>query len=166
VNVRILAPLPVLAAALAFAPAAGAPPTVGELVPGESLAGVELGMTTGDVLAAWGDRHGVCRNCAAPTWYFNLRPFAAEGAGVVFRRGRVAHVFTLWRPPGWRTDDGLELGASASAVEDEVAVDERIECGGYTALLVREGSTTTAYYLYRDELWGFGLLRASATPCV
>jgi hypothetical protein len=154
------------AAVLGAAPAASAPPAAGVLVPGSSLGGVELGMTEREVLRVWGERHGVCRNCSRATWYFNFRPFGREGAGVAFRRGRVERVFTLWKPAGWRTDDGLELGASAASVEDEIPVSERIECGGYTALLARGESSTSVFYLHRDALWGFGLVRTGETPCL
>ena len=154
------------AAVLGAAPAASAPPAAGVLVPGVSLGGVELEMTKGDVQRIWGTRYGACRSCGRTTWYFNSRAFAPEGAGVVFRRDRVEHVFTLWKPDGWRVAGGLELGASAGAVEDAAPIDERIECGDYAALLDRHATATTVYYLYRDELWGFGLVRRDQTPCL
>lgn len=166
VNVRALAPLPVLAATLVLAPAAWAPPETGLLLPGASLGGVELGMTRAEVTRAWGRRHGVCRGCPAPTWYFNLRPFEPQGTGVVFRRNRVAHVFTLWKPVGWRTADGLSLGASTAEAEDANAILEVRECAGYTALVAAGERATTVYYVFRDELWGFGLTRPRADPCL
>ncbi len=163
---RALAPLPVIAAVLALAPAAWAPAKAGILVPGVSLGGVELGMTRAQVTRAWGARYGACRGCPAATWYFNVRPFAPQGGGVVFRRNRVAHVFTVWKPVGWRTADGLALGASAAEAEDANAVFETRECAGYTALVAVGERATTVYYVYRDELWGFGLTRPRADPCL
>jgi hypothetical protein len=147
-------------------PARAAAPAVGILVPGVSLGGIEVGMTRGEVLGVWGARHGVCRDCRLETWYFNRIAFEPEGAGVVFRRGRVAHVFTLWQPPGWRTSDGLELGADEAEIgAGQVLVDERT-CIGYTARLASTGRVQTVYYVYDGRLWGFGLVRAGANPCL
>jgi hypothetical protein len=165
-NVRIVSALPFLVAALALAPAAAAPPSRGVFVPRESLAGVELGMTRAEVRRAWGGRHGVCRDCRRTTWYFNYRPFEPEGAGVVFRRARVSHVFTIWRPRGWRTEGGLELGAPEAEIPgDDVIVEER-ECLGYTALISPSPEAQTVYYVYRERLWGFGLVRPGDDPCL
>lgn len=123
-------------------------------------------MTRADVIRAWGRKHGVCRNCARTTWYFNYRPFHPEGAGVVFERGRVAHVFTVWRPRGWRTADGLVLGAPEADIgRANVIVDER-QCGRYSALLSPGPSAQTVFYVYREKLWGFGLVRPGANPCL
>ena len=83
-------------------PAVAAAPAKGVFVPGVSLGGIELGMTKAEVRAEWGSKHGVCRNCDRPTWYFNLKPFEPQGAGVEFRHDRVARVFTVWRPLGWQ----------------------------------------------------------------
>lgn len=167
VNVRVLAPLPVLAVALALAPAAWAPPPPeGILVPGASLGGIELGMTRAEVRAAWGDRFGVCRNCRRTTWYFNARPFQPQGAGVAFRRGRVVHVFTLWSPPGWQATDGLTLGADEVDVgAGLVLVDDR-SCRGYTAKRASTGPTETVFYIHDGKLWGFGLVRPGGNPCL
>lgn len=161
-----------LAAALAAlvavmaAPAASAPPATGVLVPGVSLAGVELGMSKREIRSVWGVRHGVCRDCEQETWYFNHRPFAPQGAGVTFRRDRVDRVFTVWKPSGWQTVDGLGLGASASEVEDRSAILDRRECAGYYVLLERGTRATTAFYVFRDQLWGLGLVRPGANPCL
>jgi hypothetical protein len=158
--------LAVLAVAAAIAPAAAAPPAAGILVPGASLGGVELGMTRADVLGVWGPKHGVCRDCRRETWYFNRRAFEPQGAGVVFRRGQVAHVFTLWSPPGWKTSDGLELGAPEAEIgAGQVLVDERA-CRGYAARLASTGRAQTVYYVFDGKLWGFGLIRPGANPCL
>lgn len=170
-NVRLLPALPALAAALVLAPAvatpaASAPPEHGLFVPGVSLGGVELGMTKREVLRAWGPRHGVCRGCARETWYFNYRRFEPEGAGVVFRRHRVEHLFTLWQPDGWRTVDGLALGADEDEVgEGLVVLDERA-CRGYTAVLASGPSAVSAFYVYRGRVWGFGLIPPGRNPCL
>lgn len=135
-------------------------------VPGTSLGGVRLGMTKADVLRAWGKRHGVCRDCRRTTWYFNYRPFEPQGTGVVFARGRVAHAFTLWQPDGWRTAGGLALGDDPEAVREAHAVLEERSCDGYTALVARAPLAHSVFYVYRDELWGFGLTEPAGSPCV
>ena len=158
--------LAVVAVAAVVAPAVAAPPAAGILVPGVSLGGVELGMTKQEVLRVWGERHGVCRDCRRETWYFNRKAFEPEGAGVVFRQGRVAHVFTLWRPLGWQTNDGLKLGADEAEIgAGQVLVGEK-PCRGYTAQLSSTGKAQTVYYVYDGQLWGFGLIRSGANPCL
>jgi hypothetical protein len=150
---------------LAALTVAGALPEPATLVPGESLGGLRLGATAARVTAAWGPTHGVCRSCRQTTWYFNYRPFEPQGAGVELRRGRVSALFTLWQPPGWRTPEGLRLGDDASRVTALYGPLPRVRCAGYDALTLRRGRTLTAFYVLRDELWGFGLARAGARPC-
>jgi hypothetical protein len=157
----------VLGAALVLAlPAAGAPPRQGEFVLGKSLAGIRLGMTRQEVAAAWGKGHGVCRGCPRKTWYFNYRPFTPQGAGVVFERSRVAHVFTVWRPSGWKTPAGLALGAPASDVSRTYGSLDRRPCTGYHALLKPGKRVGSVFYVFRDKVWGFGLILKNASPCL
>jgi len=163
---RAAGALALLGALVLALPAAGAPPKPGELVPGRSLAGVRIGMTQEQVLRAWGKRHGVCRKCLDRTWYFNYRPFTPEGAGVVFRRGRVVHVFTVWRPSGWQTREGLALGGPASEVSRVYGSLDRRPCTGYYALLKPGKRVETAFYIFRDKVWGFGLILKNASPCL
>ena len=168
VAAAVLAAALVLCVAVAAAgeSAAGAGGTGGEFVPGRSLAGVELGMTRAEVLATWGVRHGVCRSCAAETWYFNERPFHPQGKGVVLERGRVVHAFTLWQPDGWLTPEGLELGASAGEIGATYGeLDERA-CRGYSALVREEEDAQSVFYAYEEEVWGFGLVRPGRSPCL
>jgi hypothetical protein len=123
-------------------------------------------MTPARVLQAWGKRHGVCRTCVDRTWYFNYRPFTPEGAGVVFRRGRVVHVFTVWRPSGWKTPEGLVLGAPASDVSRMYGSLDRRPCTSYHALLRSGKRVESVFYVFRDKLWGFGLILKNASPCL
>ncbi|MEX2210143.1 MAG: hypothetical protein WD689_00055 [Gaiellaceae bacterium] len=146
-----------LLAALALA----GPPSQGVVVPGESLGGLRLGATPAQVRAAWGKRYGVCRTCARRTWYFTYRPFEPQGAGVEFRNGRVAALFTLWQPPGWRTREGLALGDPATRVDALYGLLPETRCRGYSALRLGR----TAFYVRREEVWGFGLLAAGASVC-
>jgi hypothetical protein len=158
-----------LAAALAAAvipSSAAAPPKRGELVPGRSLGGVTLGMTKKQVLAEWGQRHGVCRNCPRKTWYFNYKPFTPEGTGVVFEQGRVVHAFTVWQPPGWRTPEGLELGDNSSEASRVYGSLDRRQCTFYYALLQPGRRAQSVFYVFEDEIWGFGLTTPHASPCL
>lgn len=158
-----------LAAALAAAvipTSAAAPPQRGEFVPGRSLGGVTLGMTKKQVLAEWGERHGVCRSCPRETWYFNYEPFAPEGTGVVFERGRVVHAFTVWQPKGWRTPQGLELGDPSFEASRVYGSLDRRQCTRYYALLDPAPGVRSVYYVFEDEIWGFGLTEPRASPCL
>jgi len=158
-----------IAAALALAlaaSAAAAPPVAGIFVPGKSLGGVSLGMTKHDVLEVWGRRHGVCRNCSRTTWYFNYERFRPQAAGVVFRRGRVVQVFTVWKPAGWRTPGALLLGAQVEQVTRAYGALEKRVCSGYYALLQPARRAVSVFYIDGTELWGFGLTRPEVSPCL
>jgi len=157
----------VLAAALALpAPAVAAPPRAGVLVLGQSLGGIRLGMTKPQVKARWGARFGKCRTCLFETWYFNYRPFEPQGAAVEFELGTVRRVFTVWKPAGWRTADGLLLGAGEREVTSRYGELPRRRCLRYAALLKAGPGTVTVLYLYDGELWGFGLIRPGLAVCV
>jgi hypothetical protein len=155
-----------LVVALAATPAASAPPRAGLFVPGKSLGGVSLGMTQADVLRAWGERHGVCRDCPQPTWYFNYRPFEPQGAGVVFERRRVVRVFTVWRPDGWRSASGLVLGDDAGKVSELEGPYREERCRNYKALVARTGKVESVFYVFHERLWAFGLMRTGSSPCI
>jgi hypothetical protein len=154
----------VLALALP-AGALAAPPREGVFVPGRSLGGLRLGMTPAQVRTAWGATFGRCRDCPTPTWYFNFAPFAPQGAGVEFRRGRVDAVFTLWSPLGWHTTRGLKIGDEERRVTDLHGGMNRSECGSYHVLLQPRGRAVSAFYVVNGRVWGFALLRAPSRPC-
>ena len=135
------------------------------VVPGKSFAGLHLGATGAQVSAAWGARHGRCSSCAQPTWYFTYTRFEPQGAGVLFRSGAAQAFFTVWGPTGWHTDRGLKVGDSSPRVTQLYGVLPRVECGTYAALVLRRGRTATQIYLYKDQVWGFGLSSAGAPPC-
>jgi hypothetical protein len=154
-------------AALALAvPAAQSGQEERLFVPGKTLDGVGLGMTKAEVLRAWGKRHGVCRDCRRTTWYFNYRPFEPQGTGVVFEHGRVAQVFTLWQPDRWETSGGIALGAEPQTVRESFPAIEELSCDGYAALVVPGTLGQSVFYVYRGELWGFGLTVPAGSPCV
>ena len=155
-----------LAAALALAAsAAAAPPGAGVLVPGRSLGGIELGATKAKVERRWGRAYGVCRGCAAETWYFNYFAFQPRGAGVELRKGRVAAVFTLYQPAGWRTTRGVALGDPAARVTSVYGALRRRECAGYAVVVLPGRGATTAFYVLEDRVWGFALLRSDVPVC-
>lgn len=154
-----------LAAVLVVAaPAAAKPPAAGLFVPGKSLGGLRLGMTPAQVRAAWGPDYGRCRSCRNPTWYYNYAAFQPKGAGVEFRGGRVAAVFTLWAPAAWRTPKRLRIGDPATRVTQLYGALPELHCGGYDALTI-PGRATTAFYVKDDKVYGFGLSRAGVPVC-
>jgi hypothetical protein len=151
--------------ALGTAGAAGAAlPRPGTLVPGESLAGVRLGDTPAHVRTLLGNRYGVCRGCATQTWYFTYRPFDRKGLAVELAGGRVSAVYTLWRPSGWHTPQGLRLGADQGAVTGREPL-VPLACIGYTAYVSDTRKARTAYYVLDGKLWGFGLVERRQNPC-
>jgi hypothetical protein len=164
-HVKAILAVAICLAALA-APAVAAAPSAGVFVPGESLGGVELGMTKAGVRTQWGAKHGVCRNCTRPTWYYNLKPFEPQGAGVEFRQGRAARVFTVWRPLGWRTAEGLALGVQLPDLRKSVPGLEARPCEGYTAYLAPGRGPQSVFYVFRGRLWGFGLMSPGLSPCL
>lgn len=156
------------AAGLALAAATSAfaaPPDAGVLVPGRSLGGIELGATKAELERHWGRAYGVCRGCERETWYFNYFAFQPRGAGVELRDGRVAAVFTLYQPPGWRTAKGLRLGDSAARVTQVYGALVRRDCGHYAVLELPGRRATTAFYLLDERLWAFGLSRPGVPLC-
>ena len=153
------------AALLVTASATATPPRAGLVVPGKSLGGLRLGSTRAEVSATWGSRHGVCRDCRAQTWYFNLRKFEPQGAGVSFRRGRVVALFTVWSPQGWRTDRGLRIDDTAARIAGLYGPLLRVDCGTYAVMTLRRGRTKTSFYVVDEQVWGFGLSRLAEPTC-
>jgi hypothetical protein len=163
--VRLGPPL-IASLALLVAPAASAaPPRAGLVIPGKTLGGLALGATKSQVRAAWGTRYGVCRDCRAETWYFNLRRFEPQGAGVTFRKGRAVALFTLWSPPGWRTSQGLRVGDPEFRISTIYGPLFRVDCGRYSGSTMRTRGVTTAFYVVDGQVWGFGLSRPGQAVC-
>lgn len=163
---RALGALAAAACVALAVPATAAPPRTGLFVPGESLGGVGLGMSREDVFAAWGKRHGVCKDCEQATWYFNDEPFQPQGTGVELEKGRVSRVFTVWRPTGWKTPEGLFLAADASEIARIYGSLDKRQCARYAALLLPGKKVTSVFYVFRGKVWGFGLMRPRASPCL
>ena len=140
-------------------------PQEGVLVPGRSLAGVELGATEPQVRRTLGPFVGVCRGCDRRTLYFTGGEFEETGVGAEFVRGRAVALYTLWMPRGWRTRNGLRLGASELEVANANRRALRTECGHYAALSVRRGRVVTAFWVRDGTLWAFGIQRPSVPLC-
>ena len=157
--------LTLLTAAAFAVPAAAGLPRAGTLVPGRSLGGVRLGATIHAVRAALGHRFGVCNNCTRPTWYFTYKRFDAHGLAVEFEHERVVAVYTLRKPAGWRSTNGLRFGATPLQVHRRAGPLRTITCSGYDALVADQLGSRTAYFLYNGSLWGFGLFLPNWSPC-
>jgi hypothetical protein len=140
-------------------------PQQGLVVPGHSFAGMTLGAPRAQVLRAWGPRYGRCRDCKQTTWYFTYKDFQPQGAGVAFQTGGVASYFTIWSPRGWHTNRGLKIGDPDVKIAAVYGVLPRVECGTYTAYVLRHRGADTQFYAYKGEVWGFGISRAGAQPC-
>jgi len=152
-------------ALVAIVASTGSLPKAGMLVPGQSLGGVRLGETAAQTRAALGGFYGRCHGCDGTTWYFTYGKWTRTGLAVELQNGRVAALFTLWKPPGWHTAGGLRLGAVEAQVTSLAGPVVPVACAGYTVLVRDAHGTRTAYYVVNGELWGFGLMRARANPC-
>lgn len=155
----------VLAAAALAVPAAAGLPRAGTLVPGVSLGGVRLGETEHTVRTALGAQFGVCNDCARTTWYFTYKPLQPRGLAVEFERRRVVAIYTLWKPAGWHSTNGLRLGATPLQVHRRAGELQTITCDGYDALVADTPSSRTAYYIFDGSLWAFGLFLPNWSPC-
>lgn len=152
--------LHVLAAAVA-----AALPAHGTVVPGKSLGGVRLGDSSERVVALWGRRFGVCKDCRRRTWYYTYARYQPQGAGVEFRRNRVVGLFTLWSPTGWQTSRGLRIGDPAAKVTSLYGPLTKVGCGTYDAYLLPNGRTLAAFYVFNEQVWGFGVSLQAVPAC-
>jgi hypothetical protein len=140
-------------------------PARGVLVPGQSLGGVRLGETPAQVRARWGSRYTRCSVCTGTTWLYTYPSGGPRGAAVTFRGGRVAVVFTLGVPRGWRTTRGVVLGDPADKVQ---AVYGRLawsRCIGYGALSMRGAAAVSSIYTFGESVYGFALTRPGEPVC-
>jgi hypothetical protein len=144
---------------------AAALPLHGTVVPGTTFGGLRLGDTPDRVAATWGTRFAVCRGCRRTTWYYNYAPYEPQGAAVEFRARRVAALFTLWSPTGWHTPQGLRTGDTAAQVTSVYGLLTRLDCGTYDAYQLQRDGTVTAFYVFGEKVWGFGLSRRSGPVC-
>ncbi len=134
-------------------------------MPGKSLGGIALGDTQASVRAKWGDRHTLCSVCRRPTWLYTYRGSRIAGAAVAFRNGRVAAVFTLGVPRGWRTSRGVSLGDPADKVHSVYGSLPWSRCVGYGAVSIRSGGAVASIYTYGESVYGFALTLPSEPVC-
>lgn len=153
-----------LALSLALLTSAPALPEQGVLAPGRHLGGIELGDTQAEVRARWGSRFTRCAVCARPTWLYAARGGPA-GAAVTFRSGRVAAVFTLGVPRGWRTTRGLRLGDPATKIAHVYGTLPWSRCVGYGALSIRSARSVSSIYTYGESVYGFALTLPGDPVC-
>ena len=156
----IVVTLHVLASALAMTL-----PLHGTVVPGKSLGGVRVGASPAKVRTAWGRAFGVCTDCKERTWYFTYARYAPQGAGVEFRRKRVAALFTLWSPSGWHTAEGLRIGDDAARVTAVYGPLTRLDCGTYDAYQLPRGRFATDFYAFDGKVWGFAVTLTGVPAC-
>ena len=141
-------------------------PQHGVLVPGRSLGAVRLGDSPSDVALRWGARHELCRVCKERTWLFHYPGIPNEGVAVSLRRNRVAAIFTLGAPHGWRTTEGLRLGETLARVVEVYGQSlPRTPCVGYDALTMRTARAVTSIYVTGDAVYGFALSLPSLAVC-
>ena len=84
---------------------------------------------------------------------------------MIFDKGRVVQAFTVWRPNGWKTPNIL-LAADASDVARIYGSLDKRECVRYEALLLPGEKVTSGFYVFRDKVWGFGLMKPGDSPCL
>jgi hypothetical protein len=154
-----------LALSLALLVSSPALPAEGVLTPGESLGGVQLGDTTAAVTKRWGSRHTSCALCKRTTWLYSYRGRGPAGAAVSFRNERVAAVFTLGVPRGWRTSRGVALGDPAERVQALYGRLPWSRCIGYGALSIRRPGVVSSIYTYGESVYGFALTLPAEPVC-
>jgi len=141
-------------------------PQHGVLAPGKSLAGVRLNDPITTVTRRLGPTHATCRVCDEQTWFFHYRGVPNEGVAVVLKRSRVAAIFTLGAPHGWRTTEGLVLGEPLARVVEVYGQSlPRTACVGYLALSMRTRTAVTSIYMTGDAVYGFALTLPSTPDC-
>jgi hypothetical protein len=141
-------------------------PQHGVLAPGRSLAGVRLNDPIAAVTRRLGPTHDICGVCDEQTWLFHYRGVPNEGVAVVLRRNRVAAIFTLGAPRGWRTTEGLRLGEPLARVVEVYGRSlPRTACVGYLALSMRTHAAVTSIYMTGDAVYGFALTLPSTPVC-
>jgi hypothetical protein len=140
-------------------------PLRGLLAPGKHLGGVELGDTEQEVRARWGGRYTKCAVCNRTTWLYTYRTGSPSGAAVSFRAGRVAAVFTLGVPRGWRTSRGVALGDPAEKVLQVYGTLPWRRCLGYGAVSIRTAGAVSSIYTFGESVYGFALTAPAEPVC-
>jgi hypothetical protein len=165
---------------LVLAPTAAAKfPIHGVLIPGKSLAGVQLGDTPAAVTKLWGSSYNVCTYCGAETTWFYIYPtpridmlypngtesYEPLGAAVRFRNARVSAVFTIGSPDGWRTAQGLLTHAEITDAISLYGVLNSVSCIGFGAMTIRAGNVVTSILTTGEAVYGFELSTPNEPVC-
>lgn len=140
-------------------------PLHGAVSPGRSLGGLRLGDSSERVVATWGTKFAACRGCRRTTWYYNYIAYEPQGAAVEFRGRRVVALYTLWSPAGWHTPQGVHTGDPATTIVSVFGPLTRLDCGTYQAYQLPRRGAVTAFYVFGEKVWGFGLSRRSVPVC-
>ena len=140
-------------------------PSRAVLVQGESLGGLRLGSTPAQVRSLWGTDYQLCDGCPTPTWFYWVRD-TTVGAGVKFNRsGRVVAVFTLGSPFGWKTREGLPVGAGLDRAVDIYDWKGFHVCRGYAAMSTTGSDVVTSIYIHGEIVYGFALTALGEAVC-
>jgi hypothetical protein len=154
--------------ALALVVAAASLPSHGVLVPFDSLAGVRLGETRAQVRTTIGTRYTVCTSCDEPSWfYFTGAGFQGgeTGLGISFRGDRVAAIYTLGQPRGWRTAQGLRIGEDQARLRKLYGRLKLNECVGFMAHSAQKRGTVTTFFTTESFVSGFALTAPGEPVC-
>jgi hypothetical protein len=145
-------------------------PMSGIVVAGTSLGGIKIGDTPARVQMLWGKRYQLCDagTCPLQTWLYEQAKGEPLGVGVSFVKGKVAAVFTLGSPDGWKTDRGLRMGDEESQVYTYYPTPFTTNCIGYDALSVRNQQTkiVTSIYASSGYVYGFAITAPGQPVCV
>jgi hypothetical protein len=172
-------------------------PSQGVVVPGQSIAGVGIGMTELQVKQRWGGGYTVCTQCGPElTWLYEYQGGEPLGAAVKFKvpstptkpagssksggssksaaatttsisptNGTVVAVFTLGSPLNWGVKGKVMMFDPVSNVYTLFNNPADAQCVGYSALTVRVGSNTMAFYTSSGVIYGFALTAPSQSSC-
>ncbi|MEI8105767.1 MAG: hypothetical protein WCH31_08000 [Actinomycetes bacterium] len=145
---------------------AGALPSRGVFIAGQSLAGVRLGDTMDQVKQRLGPKYVQCGSqCADPTWLFTYRAGEPLGMAVRFQKKKVVAVFTLGTPTGWKSSKGLKLFDPIATVYQYYTPNGEVRCVGFDALTISNPAGTSAVYAAAGVVYGFALVVPGMTVC-
>lgn len=153
--------------------ATGTVPQHGIFVVGKTLGGVGLGWTKAQVEKRWGLDPKICTSAPScsksqPVWLYVSTVGEPLGAGVRFRDGKTASVFTLGTPGvnslsaggggGWKTPQGLSFFDPISEIYSlypQATIDTT--CNSYSAISMKQDGITSSFYTSSGTVYGFAL---------
>ncbi len=102
-----------------------------------------------------GPRYGRCRNCRQTTWYFTYKDFQPQGGRVAFQADGAVSYFNDLVTAGLAHEPRLKIGDSEIKIASIYGVLPRVECGTYTAFVLRRGGIDTQ--VLQPQEGGLGL---------